>query len=299
MAKVVAPDGLDREAVAELEKAFGTVSVKPTDLFGEMRDALVLIVRSKTKVNDGLLTFGPKLKVVARAGVGLDNVDIEACKRKGITVFNTPDASTVAVAEFTVAMILSLNRHIPRADACLRISKWEKDSTVGRELYGKTVGVIGFGRIGSAVAERLRVFGCKIITFSLEFIKDPGETEVVTLNELLKRADVVTLHVPLTPETKNMINAERLALMKPTAILVNTARGELVDERALYEALKDKKLAGAAIDVYPKEPYEGMLCRLENAVLTPHIAGSTHEGQARIGKQIVDTLKKMKEKGEV
>jgi D-3-phosphoglycerate dehydrogenase len=285
---------MDSEALVELKKSFGPVSVKPADLFAELGDAEILIVRSKTSVNAELLSRAPRLKVVARGGVGLDNVDAEACKKRGIAVFNTPDASTVAVAEFAAAMIFSLLRHVPRADACMKAGKWEKNAIVGRELYGKTVGIVGFGRIGSSVAERLRPFGCKIITYSLEFLKAPGETEVVALEELFGRADIITLHVPLTPETRKMINAERLALMKPGALLVNTARGELVDEEALFIALKEKKIAGAALDVYPSEPYSGKLCGLENVVLTPHIAGSTAEAQARIGRQLVEKLREMK-----
>ncbi|MDD5317220.1 MAG: hydroxyacid dehydrogenase [Candidatus ainarchaeum sp.] len=294
MARVVVADGLDEGAVAELGKAFGPVSVKPADLGAELADAEILIVRSKTRVTPALLALAPKLKVVARAGVGLDNVDADACAERGIAVFNTPDASTVAVAEFAVAMIFSLLRHLPRADACMRASRWEKSALAGRELSGKTVGIIGFGRIGSSVADRLRPFGCRILTFSLEFLKNPGDTEVVPLEELLARSDIVTLHVPLTPETRHMMNAERIALMKPDALIVNTARGELVDEEALYCALKAGKLGGAALDVYPVEPYSGKLCGLENVVLTPHIAGSTAEGQARIGRQLVEKLKEIR-----
>ena len=293
MARVIAADGMDASALEELKKHFGSVSVKPADLGPELADAEILIVRSKTKVTAELLSRAPKLKIVARGGVGLDNVDADACAKRGITVFNTPDASTIAVAEFAVAMIFSLLRHVPYAHSCTKAGRWEKNAILGHELYGKTVGIVGFGRIGSSVADRLRPFGCRIITYSLEFLKNPGETEVVPLDELLRRSDIITLHVPLTPETKGMINAERISMMKQGALLVNTARGELIDEEALYGALKDKRIAGAALDVYPTEPYAGKLCSLDNVVLTPHIAGSTAEAQARIGSTLVEKLKEM------
>jgi D-3-phosphoglycerate dehydrogenase len=292
VARVVVADGLDSGAVSELKRIFGSVSVKPADLGAELSDAEALVVRSRTKVDAGLLSRAPRLKVVARAGVGLDNVDAEACRSRGIKVFNTPDASTVAVAEFAVALALSLFRGIPRASAGMNCGKWEKGAIAGRELSGKTVGVVGFGRIGSSVADRLRAFGCRIVTYSLEFIKNPGDAEVVSLEELLKRSDIVTLHVPLTPQTRGIIGAKELALMKPDAVLINTARGELVDEDALFSALSGKRIGGAALDVYCAEPYCGKLCGLENALLTPHLAGSTAEGQARIGRQLVETLGK-------
>jgi len=290
MARVVVADGLDAEAISMLKQRYGAVAVKPTELPLELADAEILIVRSKTKVNKELLALAPKLKAVARAGVGMDNIDVPECEKRGVKAFNTPDASTNAVAEFTVALMLALARRVPYADCSMKGKRWEKDALQGTELSGKSIGIVGYGRIGSSVADRLRAFGCKILAFSLEYLKEPGNAEVVSLEDLLKRADFVTLHIPLTEQTRNLISRERMALMKRSAYIVNTSRGEVLDLEALHDALINNRLAGAAIDVFPHEPYSGDLCALKNAIITPHIAGSTHEGQARIGMQIVETL---------
>jgi D-3-phosphoglycerate dehydrogenase len=292
MARVVIADKLDAETVVELKMRYGSVVDQPSNLDKELSDAEILVVRSRTQVTKDLLAKAPKLRVVARAGVGLDNIDLRECERRGIKVVNTPDASTIAVAELAVGLMISLLRRIPRADSTMKQKRWEKESLLGRELHGKTVGIIGFGRVGAAVAERLRSFGCKIIACSPHF-KGTDWVESVSLEELLKRSDIVTLHAPLNEKTRGMIGKQQIEMMKPSAILVNTARGALVDEEALYEALKKGRISGAALDVYTSEPYSGKLCELENVVLTPHLGGNTVEGQERIGKQLIEELEKI------
>jgi len=291
MAKVVVADKLDSESVLELKMRFGTVVEMPKSLEKEVADAQVLIVRSRTPVTKELLGKAPKLKIVARSGVGLDSIDLDECRRRGIRVVNTPDAPTVSVAELVVGMIISLLREIPRADAEMKRKKWIKDQLRGKELFGKTVGIVGFGRIGEAVAERLSAFGCRLLVFSPRFKPTP-EIAGAALDELLKKSDIVTLHAPLTKETAGMIGKREIALMKDGAYLVNAARGALVDEDALYDALKSGKIAGAALDVYPSEPYSGKLCGLGNVVLLPHIGANTEEALARTGKQLLEELEK-------
>jgi len=293
MTKIVVADGLDPETIVDMKMRWGVadVSERPGDLATELADADVLVVRARTRVTRELLDAGKRLRIVARAGVGLDNIDVEECGKRKIAVLNTPEASTVSVAELAIGLMIALLRKIPKADAGMKAGKWEKKDLQGGELFGKTVGIVGFGRIGRAVAERLRPFGCKVMAESLGF-KGEGDVEAVSLEELLRRSDIVTLHVSLTGETKGMISAERIAMMKPGAILVNTARGALVDEDALYDALKKRKIAGAALDVYSVEPYSGRLRGLENAILLPHLGADTAEGQARVGKQLVEELEK-------
>ena len=291
MAKVVVADRLGSEAVLELKMRFGTVVEMPKSLEKEVADAQVLVVRGRTPDTKELLGKAPKLRIVARSGAGLDNIDLDECKRKGIRVINTPDAPTIAVAELVVGLMISLLREIPRADAKMKDGKWIKDELLGRELFGKTVGVVGFGRIGAAVAERLQAFGCGVIAYSPHFKGTKG-IESVPLDGLLGRSDIVTLHVPLTKETRGMVGRREIALMKKGAYLVNAARGALVDEDALYDALKSGKIAGAGLDVYSAEPYSGKLRGLENAILLPHIGASTEEARARTGKQLLEEIEK-------
>ena len=288
MVKIVVADKLDEETVAEMKTKWRVV-YQPADLAAELRDADALVVRSRTRVTKEMLDGAQRLRLVARAGVGLDNIDVAECERRGIRVINTPSAATVSVAELAIGLMLAVLRRVPRADAGMKRKQWLKKELQGSELFGKTVGIVGFGRIGRAVAERLKAFGARIL------ISDPrGRTEqywrAVSLEELLRESDIVTLHVALTDETKGMMSRERLALMKPSAILINTSRGAVVDEDALYDALKGGRLAGAGIDVYSKEPYDGRLCELENAVLTPHLGAETVEGQARVGKELIEKL---------
>jgi D-3-phosphoglycerate dehydrogenase / 2-oxoglutarate reductase len=296
--KVVVAEKISSRALELLHEPRWTV-VTPEQLDGtlaaQIDSADALIVRSAVQVNAELLEGARKLRVIGRAGVGVDNIDLDFATRKGIAVMNTPGANAVAVAEHTLAMMLAMARHLCRADRLMHASKWEKKSLQGVELRGKTLGVVGLGRIGMEVARRARVFGMEIVAHdpfvSTVVAKEQG-IRMANLEEVFAAADYLTLHVGVTPQTTGMMNAESLARMKPGARLVNCARGELVDETALVEALRQGRLAGAALDVFLEEPLnESPLQDLENVILTPHIAGSTDEAQEAVGYQIALQVK--------
>lgn len=289
--KIVIADDLEAGAVENIRQA-GEVVYKPANLDAELKEAEVLVVRSATKVTKELLRKAPKLKVVFRAGVGVDNIDLEACKERGVAVKNTPSAPTNAVAELTIACILALFRNLGRAHVSMKNGKWEKKALMGHEIEGKTLGIIGCGRIGRAVAQKAHALGMKVIAYNPPpRIRCKG-VKYVELDALLARSDVVTIHAAASKEMENMINAETIGKMKKGAFLVNLARGSMVDEEALYFALKEGRLSGAALDVYKEEPYRGKLAELENVFLTPHIGGSTFEAQNKIGSIIAEELKK-------
>jgi len=280
---------MEPEVVAEISK-LGETLVTPADLKAALADADALIVRSATKVTEELLAHAPKLKLVARAGVGLDNVDRAACEKRGVKVVNTPGASTNSVAELALAMMFAVCRKLPKADAGMKGGQWLKKELTGSELMGKTLGVVGMGRIGSSLAAKAQALGMEIVYFDPRH-SGTAHGKSVALDELFASSDYISLHVPLTPETKGMVGGATIAKMKKNAVIVNTARGGLVDEEALYSALKEGRIGGACLDVYPSEPYSGKLCGLGNAVLTPHIAGSTKEAQSRIGQELVARLR--------
>jgi len=264
-------------------------------LAAQLESADALIVRSAVQVNAELLVKARKLRVIGRAGVGVDNIDLEPATRQGIAVMNTPGANAVAVAEHTLAMMLALARHLCRANELMHAGKWEKKSLQGSELRGKTLGIVGLGRVGMEVARRARAFGMEVIGHdpfvSTAVAKDQG-IALAKLEEIYAASDYLTLHVGLTPQTTGMINAETLKKMKRGARLVNCARGELVDESALAHALKQGHMAGAALDVFVEEPLKNSpLTALENVILTPHIGGSTHEAQEAVGYQIALQVK--------
>ena len=278
------------------------------DLTGIPKDELVnyvedldaLVVRSATKVRKEMIDAAKNLKVIGRAGVGLDNIDVEYAKSRGIKVINTPGATSISVAELAIGLILSVMRKIAYADREMRKGAWPKKKCKGIEMYGKTLGIIGIGRIGKEVAKRARAFGMRVIYYDVYRLDDAQEKELnveyCDLDTLISQADVITLHVPLLPETRHMINRERIEKMKDGAIVINAARGGIIDEDALYEALKSGKLYGAALDVYETEPLkESKLFELDNIVLTPHIGAQAKEGQARAGvevaKKIAEALK--------
>ncbi len=260
-----------------------------------LKDADALIVRSAVQVDDALLAHAPMLRVIGRAGVGVDNIDAEAATRRGIVVMNTPGANAVAVAELTLALMLALARELPRANAALHQGKWEKKSLSGTELRGKTLGVLGLGRIGLEVARRARAFGMRLLghdPFIAPTVAREHEVRLVPLEELFRASDYLSLHVGLTPQTQRIVNAQTLALMKPTARIVNCARGELIHTGDLAEALREKKLAGAALDVFEQEPLkESPFFGMPNVLLTPHIAGSTTEAQEAVGVQIAEQVR--------
>src|SRR5260370_1016007 len=265
------------------------------DLPKQISDADALLVRSAVDVNAGLLEHAQKLKVIGRAGVGVDNIDLDAATRMGIAVMNTPGANAVAVAEHTFALMLGLARHITRADVTTRAGKWEKKSLQGSELRGKTLGIVGLGRVGLEVAKRARAFSMEMIAHdpfvSASVARELG-IRLASLDEVYAAADYLSLHVGLTPQTNGMINADSLKKMKKGVRLVNCARGELIDDAALAAALQSGHVAGAALDAFTEEPPKvSPLLALENVLATPHIAGSTHEAQDAVGMQIARQVK--------
>ena len=274
---IVTADQIDGKLAAQLESADG------------------LIVRSAVQVDAELLEHASKLRVIGRAGVGVDNIDLEAATRKGIAVMNTPGANAIAVAEHTLALMLAMARHIGRANELMHAGKWEKKSLQGTELRGKTVGIVGLGRVGMEVARRARAFGMEIVAHdpfvSTSVAKEQG-IRMAKLDEVYEAADYLSLHVGLTPQTAGMINAESIKKMKAGVRLVNCARGELIDEAALAEGLKQGRVAGAALDVFTEEPLkDSPLTAFDNVILTPHIAGSTFEAQEAVGYQIAHQVK--------
>jgi D-3-phosphoglycerate dehydrogenase / 2-oxoglutarate reductase len=253
------------------------------ELLEKVQDYDVLVVRSRTKVDQAIIEKGSRLKLVARAGTGLDNVDLRAANAKGVEVVNSPEALVEAVAEHVVGLMLSLARNIPSADASMRSGLWQKERYVGVELKGKTLGIAGLGRIGRRVGEIARVLGMTVIGYDVIEI-DPAilasiGCRVVDLDTLFSSSDFLTLHVPLSPETRHMVDARRLSLMKKGAYLINTSRGEVIDEGALMEALRNGSLGGAGLDVFEKEPPGPAILAAPNVVATPHIAGQTADAQ--------------------
>jgi D-3-phosphoglycerate dehydrogenase len=259
-------------------------------LAAEIADADGLVVRSAVQVDDALLAAAPRLHVIGRAGVGVDNIDADAATRRGIVVMNTPGANAIAVAELTIGMMLALARQLPKANSTMHAGKWEKKSLQGVELRGKKLGVLGLGRIGLEVARRARSFGMEIIghdPFVSASVARENAIQLVSTEDLFREADYLTLHVGLTPQTTGIINETTLASMKKGVRIVNCARGELIVEAALAEALKSGHVAGAALDVFHQEPpKDSPFFALDNVLLTPHIAGSTAEAQEAVGIQI-------------
>nr|WP_217499627.1 phosphoglycerate dehydrogenase [Curtobacterium flaccumfaciens] len=264
-------------------------------LLAALSDAHAVLVRSATKIDAEAIAAAPVLKVVARAGVGLDNVDIKAATTAGVMVVNAPTSNIISAAELTVGHILSLARHIPAAHASLAAGAWKRSSYTGVELYEKTVGIIGLGRIGALITQRLQAFGVTVIAY------DPYVTtaraqqlgvELVSLEDLLRRADFTTIHMPRTPETLGMISDAQFALMKPTAFVVNVARGGLIDEDALHRALTSNTIAGAGLDVFVAEPpKDSPLLALPNVVVTPHLGASTDEAQEKAGVSVAKSVR--------
>lgn len=297
MAKILVSDPLPQEIVdnlrkeAEVEVATG---LKPAELAAKLAGFDALIVRSQSKVTKEVIEGATQLRVIGRAGVGVDNIDVEAATNKGIMVINSPEGNTISAAEHTFGLLLAAARWVPQAQASMRAGEWDRKTFTGFELYNKTLGIVGFGRIGREVGERAAAFRMKLLAYdpfiSEEFAKERG-AEKVELDDLLQRSDFITLHMPKTAETEGLINATKLALLKPSAILVNCARGGIIDETALYEALKGKKLAAAALDVYAQEPVGATpLLELLNFVSTPHLAASTHEAQERVAVDVAEQI---------
>ncbi len=298
MVKILVTDSIHGDGIKILE-GVGEVDVKPKltpkQLLGAIKDYDALVVRSATKVTKEIIDAGRKLKIVARAGAGLDNIDVQAASARDIELINAPEAPTIAVAELVIGLMLAWTRRLPRADASMKQGRWEKAQLVGSELRGKTLGIVGTGKIGRAVGYRAKVFLMNLLAFdvaqSAEFSKRAG-ARYVDLDGLLRESDFITLHVPLTPKTRHMIGRRELELMKPTAVLINTSRGEVVDESKLVEALKKGKIAGACLDVFEREPpMDSPLLKLPNVVLTPHIGASTVEAQREAAVLVAEKIK--------
>ncbi len=262
----------------------------PGGLEAELADADALVVRSAVQVDAKLLEAAPKLRVIGRAGVGVDNIDTDAATHRGIVVMNTPGANAVAVAELTLGLMIAMARAVPRANATMHAAKWEKKSLQGSELRGKTLGIVGLGRIGLEVARRARSFGMELIgydPFIAPVIARENQVTLVPIDEIFKKSDYLTLHVGLTTQTEGMINATSLAIMKKGVRIVNCARGELIVDEALADAVRSGQVAGAALDVFRQEPLkDSPYFGLDNVLLSPHIAGSTDEAQEAIGIQL-------------
>ncbi|MEW5960719.1 MAG: phosphoglycerate dehydrogenase, partial [Chloroflexota bacterium] len=254
-----------------------------------------LIVRSSVKVTKEVLEAADTLKVVGRAGVGVDNIDVNAASMGGIIVMNTPGANTVATAEHTLALLLALCRHVPRAYNSLKAGQWDRKKFTGIELYRKTLGIIGMGRIGARVAIRCRAFGMEVITYDPYLSDEVAEdlkVERVDLPDLFSRSDIISIHAALTDDTRHIINTKTIAHMKEGVRIINAARGALIDEAALIEGLQTGKIAGAALDVFAQEPLppDSPLLKFDNVIVTPHLAASTEEAQRDVGTQIVDQM---------
>lgn len=291
-------DPLEKEVVAKLKEKFEVSEGYNLDegaLAGLVKDVDIVIVRSKTKITRHVIEAGKKLKIIGRPGVGLDTIDVKAAGERGITVMNTPEAPAASVAELVFGLMLCLARKITTADSGMKNGKWLKNETKGRELFGKTMGLVGFGHIGSRLARMAKCCGMEVIcaTRSPEKHREEANKQgikIVNLDELMEKSDFVSVHTPLTDETRHMISERELGTMKPSAFLINTSRGGVVDEGALYKALSEKRIAGAALDVFSTEPYSGPLTKLDNVVLTPHIGASTDEAQLRAGMMLADKI---------
>ena len=293
--KILITDPVSKEGIKYLQERTSTQVVYNTKLSGEsllkeIRDADALIVRSKTQVTRELIVAADRLRVIGRAGAGVDNIDIDSATRRGVVVMNIPGGNSVSAAEHTLALLLSLARKIPFADATLRRGKWEKSAFVGQELENKVLGILGLGKIGSTVAQRASAFHMKVTAYdpfiSEKYASNLG-AELLSLEEVLRRSDFISLHLPLNEKTKGIICKRTLDLMKEGALLVNTARGGLVVEEDLSNALQKGPIGGAALDVFETEPaIHPSLLQSDRAILTPHIAGSTVETQTKLGYDI-------------
>ncbi|MFP3464953.1 phosphoglycerate dehydrogenase [Leifsonia sp. SIMBA_070] len=295
---VLIAEELSPATVDALGPDFEVRSVDGTDrpaLLTAVADADAILVRSATKVDEEVIGAAKSLKVIARAGVGLDNVDIKTATTAGVMVVNAPTSNIISAAELTVGHILSLARHIPAAHSALAQGQWKRSKYTGVELYEKTIGIIGLGRIGALITARLQAFGTNVIAYDPYVTSARAQqlgVQLVTLDELLAQSDFITIHMPKTPETTGMISDDQLALMKDTAFIVNVARGGLIDEEALYRALTSGTIAGAGLDVFVSEPpQDSPLLALENVVVTPHLGASTDEAQEKAGVSVARSVR--------
>jgi D-3-phosphoglycerate dehydrogenase len=291
--RIVIADGLPASALGHLHQPDWEIDARPgrsaTELAADLKDADALIVRSATKVTRELINAAPRLRVIARAGTGVDNVDVPAATARGIVVMNAPGANSVSVAEHAIGLMLSLARPVPAADASMKAGKWEKSKFAGAEIRSKTLGLVGLGRVGQEVANRAHSFQMNVVAhdpyISRQVADDLG-VELLSLDELCARADYISLHLPALPSTKHIFNASRLAACKKGVRIINTARGELIDASALADAIESGHVAGAGLDVFdPEPPTDWRLPAMPQVVATPHIAASTKEAQEQVGEE--------------
>ena len=295
--KVLVADPIAQEGIEAL-RAHAEVDVKlgmsPDELIAIIGEYDALVVRSDTQVSKEVIEAGEKLQVIARAGVGVDNIDVEAATRKGIVVVNAPSGNIISAAEHTIALMLAMARHIPQANAVLRSGQWRRHDFIGVEVRGKTLGIIGLGNVGTEVMRRAKGLEMRIIAHdpfvSLEYAGTLG-VELVSLDELLRQSDFITLHTPLSELTKGLIGAKELAKVKPTVCLINCARGGIINEQALFEAVEKGKVAAAAIDVFAEEPVtESVLFQSDRIIVTPHLAASTAEAQITVALDVAEQI---------
>lgn len=303
--RILVCDGLHEQGVKIFEKAEGIEvevdeHLEAPDLLERIKDCEGVVLRGRTQINREVLERASRLRVIGRAGIGVDNIDIEAATQRGILVMNTPGANAMAAAEHTLALMLALARHIPQADQSMRAHKWEKKKFMGTELYNHTLGIVGLGRIGSIVADRAMVMKMRVLACDPYISSDVAAklgVELVSLDELFKQSDFISLHTPLSKETKDMLDEAAFKKMKPGIRIINCARGGIIDEAALYEAIKDGIVAGAALDVFSQEPPgDTPLLTLPQVIATPHLGASSEQAQVNvataIAEQMVDYLLK-------
>jgi D-3-phosphoglycerate dehydrogenase len=297
--KVLISDNLSPEGIEILKSAGFEVVVKtglkPEELVEEIKGYDGIIIRSGTKLTSEVIQAADKLKVIGRAGVGLDNVDLGTATKKGIIVMNSPSGNTISTAEHTMALILALSRNVPQADASIREGKWERKKFKGVEIYGKILGIVGLGRIGREVAKRAMGFGMRVMAYDPYLSEETArklETELVDYPTLLKNADYITFHVPLTENTYHMFSEKELKIVKSGVRIINCSRGGVVDENVLYKGLVENKIAGVALDVYEQEPpQDSPLFQVPNTVLTPHLGASTEEAQLNVAIEIAEQVR--------
>ena len=303
MARVLIADSVAESAIQKMKESGLELVIRDANSDGPIEEHIKgfdgVVVRSATKITREVIEASDKLRVIVRAGVGLDNVDAEAAKEKDILVLNTPEAPSVSVAELVIAMMFAMARNITQADSSMKGERWEKKKLTGTELWQKTLGIVGFGRIGHEVAKRAKALEMDVLAYDVIDISDACQkygAKKSTLDEIIAKSDYITLHVPLLPQTKGMIGANEFNKMKDSAFIVNTSRGGVIDEKALLEALEEGKIAGAALDVFENEPpTDWNLVKHPKLIATPHIASSTSEAQDRVGdltaEKIIDAFK--------
>lgn len=297
--KILICDNLNQQVYKELETIGDCVDISKSnsrdkDLANHIKDCEIVVIRSATKLTKEVLDKAEQLKIIARCGVGIDNVDLDFAKSKSIFVTNSPSANLISVVELTVALIISVSRKLSLADSHLKKGEWNRSQFLGNELYGKTLGIVGFGKAGRLVAERMKSFGMSIVFYDPYVTDWNGSEESIKLDDLLRTADVVSIHVIKTKDTENLISKDMLDLLKPSSIIINTSRGGVLDEDYLFELLESEKIFGAGLDVYSNEPpknvdrYNGL-----NLVTTPHIGASTNEAQLKAGLETIENIKKI------